>query len=150
MKVLRTALFSTFLMICLMNVGYSQVIHDPTGQIDPSSATPRENSDNPSEIEIDVLEAIAVPDTRFVIVQYNVATSPNSIATINEEGNPTILISQSVSGSSIMTAIFEMGTSYDDNLGRHLECEVCDNASNCEMVGCVVVTTGQNTGGGGN
>lgn len=147
MKVLRTALFSAFLMICFTNVGYSQILDDPTHEIDLSSTTPRGNS-NSSSIEVDVLDAtaVAIPNSQYVIVTYNTTTSSNSTGTIREEDDTTVLYTQSVPNSGTMTAVVIMGSF--DNIGKHLECEVCDAASNCALRKCIVVTDIENDGGG--
>jgi len=135
MKVLRTALFSAFLTICLINVGHSQQIYNPIHQIQQplTAATP--------DIEIELITAVVVPNSQYVVVKYNVVAPYNSTTTINEQGNTTILYTETLSGSSIVTAVFEMDTSSDENIGKLFECHVCDDiSSNCRVMPCVAAT----------
>lgn len=140
MKVLRTALFCAFYMICFMNVGHTQ-FHDPSEgtPISPGSITPRpSNSD--SSIELTVEHAYALPaDPNFVVVTYDVTAPPNSTMTIRLEGGAT-LFTQNLSDWGNPHVVIQLGV--PNPLDALLECEVCaENAppEECARVGCVAV-----------
>jgi len=136
MKVLRTALFSAFFMICFMNVGHTQ-FQDPSGHIPPGSTTPRSSD---AEIELNVEGAYVIPAApSYVLVRYDVTAPPNSTMTIRVEGGTT-LFTQDLSNWDYPHTVVQLNV--PNALGAYLECEVCAENSppdECVRVGCVAV-----------
>jgi len=129
MKVLRTALFSTFLMLCFMNVGHAQFGTQTTFNlpmtISNMSMTPIGNGQ--------------------ALIEYNVSAPANSLTTIKYGLTP--LHTEVVSGFTQVSAIVTIDVKGDSD-DVYLKCGICnEDGSECREDGCVVTIDGE--GGGG-
>jgi len=137
MKVLRTALFSAFLMICFMNIGNTQQTF---------TASTSTSASSPFMI---YMEAYVDPaNSQDVVVIYNIGAPQFSTAQIRIE-NTDIVIHNPRRGANQFTIDLSPYIGTSNPLGTHLECEVCNvNSNSCVTRTCIVVTSGQQEGGG--
>lgn len=154
MKVLRTALFSAFLMICFMNIGHAQ-----------RSGTPV-NLNNGLAIENVIAEHyifITNPENGIVDVQYDATTTlPNTVTEIIDESDGTVLYSQNllcqgeadgnggVNISNKTSISVKVHPNFSDGFAL-IECRVY-NPETGDMARAVCIVTGDVgiTEGGGN
>jgi len=127
MKVLRTALFSAFLMICFTTVGYSQHVNMP--QI------------NSGEIEINIVGAyVYATAPQSVELSYNIDAPPSSTITFRDQSSGTVLFTGSLSDYPSFALV---QVNVPDAIGTLLECEVClPFGNNCAKQGCITALDG--------
>jgi len=128
MKVLRTALLSTFLMLCFINVGHTQssgagTLPDPIGVgMHNMSMTVIDNNGQPQ-----------------VLVEYDIICRQNSVTKIKCDRGLGLLrvFKQTISGSS---AHISKIVDFRNANSIYVECELCnEDSSNCERIGCTLV-----------
>jgi len=135
MKVLRTALFCAFLMICFMNVGHAQQF--PIQYHEPIT----EAEDEPIEIELNVDDiAYVVPAApQYFVVKFDVTAPPNSTITIREQTGGAVLFTANLSDWPYSHAVIKLDAV--DSTGTIIDCEVCDEENfACRQQGCVTAT----------
>jgi len=133
MKVLRTALFSAFLMICFTNISYAQIPQD----LDPIYLGEMSNISMRSIGEI-------------VIVEYDVTTEQSSVVT-NITVHGTVRHSQIVTeGVTHISTFFEVPTKTGDPTEIYVGCSICERGEyNCRQEGCIIILDGSDEFPGG-